>query len=317
MSQTILTDLMPVFFGQAEATKISAFVDANLIAFQRNVPSELWHYTDANGLLGIIKSRAIWTTQVSCLNDRSEHRLLNALTLSGIRNFAIENRDDRLNTLLRVAEQGLGQADFDTAPHFVCSFTEAADDLGQWRGYGGGENGFAIGFWTIDLMAAASRRAQSGMLPLSYDKEIHANVVRNIISCAQNLYIDGLTKPNIDPTRWAWELVTHFSERLDIFACLIKDPAFSAEREHRLLTLLNEQDYTNLEFKPKRSLLSRHLPVSLATPRHDGRLPISRICIGPSASPRISQLSVEALLRQQGYPSNVTVELSRVPYRIP
>ena len=35
----------------------------------RPLPDELWHYTDANGLIAILHSQKLWSTQVTCLND--------------------------------------------------------------------------------------------------------------------------------------------------------------------------------------------------------------------------------------------------------
>ncbi|MDP3013182.1 MAG: hypothetical protein Q8M92_02985, partial [Candidatus Subteraquimicrobiales bacterium] len=44
---------------------------ANLIS--KNPPKIVYHYTDINGLLGIIDSGCIWATHVSRLNDSSEY----------------------------------------------------------------------------------------------------------------------------------------------------------------------------------------------------------------------------------------------------
>jgi hypothetical protein len=44
---------------------------ANLIS--KNPPQIVYHYTDINGLLGIIESDCIWATHVSRLNDSSEY----------------------------------------------------------------------------------------------------------------------------------------------------------------------------------------------------------------------------------------------------
>ena len=40
--------------------------------FARALPDEIWHYTTADGLIGILKSGQIWSTQVACLNDTLE-----------------------------------------------------------------------------------------------------------------------------------------------------------------------------------------------------------------------------------------------------
>ena len=40
--------------------------------FTANLPTSLFHYTDAGGFLGILSTRSIWATDSSCLNDRQE-----------------------------------------------------------------------------------------------------------------------------------------------------------------------------------------------------------------------------------------------------
>src|SRR5258708_287861 len=39
-----------------------------------SIPDELFHYTDAKGLLGIIQDKSIWASSVYYLNDASEVR---------------------------------------------------------------------------------------------------------------------------------------------------------------------------------------------------------------------------------------------------
>jgi hypothetical protein len=43
-----------------------------LLAYQKE--GSIYNYTDANGLLGIIKTQELWTTHTGFLNDRSEIR---------------------------------------------------------------------------------------------------------------------------------------------------------------------------------------------------------------------------------------------------
>jgi hypothetical protein len=104
---------------------------------------------------------------------------------------------------------------------------------------------------------------------------------------------------------------------LDIFASTTKHPAFQGEKERRIVAPLQLGEHDQLEFRQKRTLLARHLPIDLTTVV-DGsrRLPVSRICIGPSPAQRVTQVSVSDLLLKYGY-GGIPVELSAVPYRVP
>ena len=121
--------------------------------------------------------------------------------------------------------------------------------------------------------------------------------------------------PHIE--RWVREFFFAFASELDIFASIIKHPKFCAEKEHRITTSLQPGDYTQLEFRQKRTLLARHLPISLTVKENtQKRLPITRIYVGPGPNQRVSQVSVGDLLMKCGY-NDIRVELSKVPYRVP
>jgi hypothetical protein len=105
---------------------------------------------------------------------------------------------------------------------------------------------------------------------------------------------------------------------LDILACVIKHPKFSGEVERRITTLLQMGELKVLEFRQKRTLLARHLPLNL-TLAVDGvrrRLPITRVYVGPGPSQQISKISVSDLLVKSGY-DGIPVEISKVSYRMP
>jgi hypothetical protein len=51
----------------------------------RVLPEELWHYTDATGLIAILQSKKIWATQVTCLNDTLEQRYFGDLVHAAVK----------------------------------------------------------------------------------------------------------------------------------------------------------------------------------------------------------------------------------------
>lgn len=101
------------------------------------VPSVLSHYTDLNGALGMLDSRTFWLTNFRYLNDFTEisqflHRCL--MTLEGSKPFrSAESQrwDASLSNLF-----GALLNNFELRI-FVVSFSEKADQLSQWRAYGG------------------------------------------------------------------------------------------------------------------------------------------------------------------------------------
>ena len=285
-------------------------------AFGRDLPAELWHYTDASGLVGILKSGQIWATQVSCLNDTLEQRHFGNLVHDAVKAHRRQNPDPLFEPLYRAADDLLENRDFTTDGQFAACFSEAEDDLGQWRGYGGGECGYAIGFKSQGILDALKRRPGALLLPMGYADSIHSFIVTDVLRLAEIYFRNGLTR-SLPPDAWAQEFVAAFGYELNIIAAVVKHPKFAGEAERRIATLLQVDEYDQLIFRQKRTLLARHLPLNLATDI-DGarRLPITRIYVGPGPAQQVSKISVGDLLMQCRY-QNISVELSRVPYRVP
>jgi hypothetical protein len=290
----------------------------HLRQYGRPIVAEVWHYTTADGLMAILKSGKIFSTQVTCLNDNLEQRYFGDLVHEAVKQQIIQNTDSNVDVLLRLADKMLGERDFSTAWHFVACFSEVEDDLGQWRGYGGGECGYAIGFRSDGLLEALKARPSALFLPMHYTGSAQQFVVNDVLRMAQTYFLDGINKCGFtDIDRWAREFLMAFAIEMDIFASMTKHPKFSSEMERRITTSLQTGENKDLEFRQKRTLLARHLPIDLTVDAGGERkLPITSIYIGPGPAKRVSQVSVGDLLLKHGY-AGVPVKLSAVPYRIP
>jgi len=305
------------YVRQEDLEEYRRFCRHHLPAFSRPMPGELWHYTTAQGLIGILESGKIWSTQVACLNDTLEQRYFGNLVHTTVKEMRARNTDPNLTELLRIADDVLTLRDFSSAGHFVACFSEVEDDLGQWRGYGGGECGYAIGFRSDGILQSAGRREGAIVLPMNYNEHTHNSIVNHVVRMGMQYFLHGLQRRVPDPNVWAEKFLEAFSIEMDIFACLIKHPKFASEAERRITTFLNPGEHMQLKFTQKRTLLARHLPLDLSLPTEDKpRLPITRIYIGPSPSQHVSRISVGDLLLKCGY-EGVTVELSKAPYRVP
>jgi hypothetical protein len=305
------------YVREADKVEYRKFCMHHIQVFARPLVPEVWHYTNADGLIGILKSGQIWSTQVACLNDSLEQRYFGDIVHRLVKEKRAQNRDPNLDVLLGVVDEALSQRDFSAAWHFVACFSEVEDDLSQWRGYGGGECGYAIGFRSDGVLEAIKARPACLFLPMSYDDAKHQFLAADVMRMAEQYFLAGLARGLTDVPRWAKEFAMAFAMELDIFASLIKHPKFEAEKERRIVTGLQPTDYTMLEFRQKRTLLARHLPLSLTT-SVDGkmRLPLTRIYVGPGPAQQVTRISVGDLLKKFGY-EGLPVQMSKVPYRVP
>jgi hypothetical protein len=112
-----------------------------------NFPDVLWHYTDAGGLLGIVRDGYLRATQLSFMNDAKEYMHGNELLLGEVQTASRQAFGDPLqHKLLADMESMLKLTSPETAwPYFVACFSAKRNSLNQWRAYGRGEGGFSIG----------------------------------------------------------------------------------------------------------------------------------------------------------------------------
>jgi hypothetical protein len=98
--------------------------DSLIARFGRLVPDELWHYTTADGLIGILKSGHIWSTQVACLNDTLEQLYFGNLVHDAVKIRRAQNTNTDLEPLYRMADLGLATREFSAHGQFVACFSE-------------------------------------------------------------------------------------------------------------------------------------------------------------------------------------------------
>ncbi|MGB9154438.1 MAG: hypothetical protein WCD70_15285 [Alphaproteobacteria bacterium] len=174
-----------------------------------------------------------------------------------------------------------------------------------------------IGFKPEDILEAIKNRPNTLLLPMNYDEQKQKFLVDDVLRIAEIYFLNGLKRGLTDIEKWAKDFLAAFALELDIFACIIKHPKFLGEAERRITTLLKPDEHPYLEFRQKRTLLARHLPIDLTVISGEKKLlPITRIYIGPGPSQQVSRISVGDLLLKYGY-NGLTVELSKAPYRVP
>lgn len=134
-----------------------------------SLPDQLWHYTDAAGLLGILTNveekpdpnvvgsgsykPVLWATAAQFLNDRRELTHGLDLMLDYLREWGgrglFQSNPAAETFISKVCDAIQSIIDREYPDYLHCctvSFSEDPDMLSQWRAYGQGTGGFAIGF---------------------------------------------------------------------------------------------------------------------------------------------------------------------------
>lgn len=276
----------------------------------------IWHYTTGNGLLGIIESGTLYASQVACLNDSSEIRyggwlyrqalvdLLAQEQLSPEESDFIDGQIKR-NTEALVSRPNVSDS-------FVTCFSTERDDLSQWRAYGGGENGYAIGF-----MAGFLFRPDSLLTRVNYDRELHLLMAKRSAEATLTFFREGLVaRKGEERLVWGQEFQEAWGPLLARLAPMVKDQGFKSENEVRIIRQFQVDEKGRLTFRQRQSVMAMYLELeySLPTPSDPKLMPITEIIVGPSRHKDVSALTVAVLLNKMGY-TQVPVYQSVIPYQ--
>jgi hypothetical protein len=270
-------------------------------------------------LPGIVQSATIHATQVASLNDKNETKYATDLFKNSIEKLIEEKKEDItartfLQRVLEFVREDPIQPTHGTSKFFVACFSGEQDDLAQWDRYGK-KNGYAIGFYARGLW----REPTSMLYKVIYDRALQEKVSKELADATLTFYQEGLRDDRLqDPERWATEFFLAWDEWVYKLAPVAKDVKCRTENEFRLVHELKGEEFSQVRFQQKETMLARYLP--LATPSWVNRraplLPIAKVMIGPGNHPAFTKVSVSLLLDQMGY-FNVPVEITQVALQRP
>ncbi len=262
----------------------------------------LYHYTTAEGLIGIVTNREIWCTSILCMNDPSEFReglTLAAQHLSRLKEDGTSTGEityELADTLARLARPSLT-----TIRTFVCSFSEDPDSLAQWRAYCP-HGGYAIGF-PFETFAALYDNHEAALVQCIYDdKEKRALIKKRVTTGRRNNWND----------QSEYMLVTE--------SLRFKHVAFSQEKEWRLIhSPLDRNKYHDGLFKKYcfRSHNGRVVPYAKVKLPDDTTWAKVKVVVGPCPASETDEslAAVRCLLGHIGPADKGNVTLSDKPYR--
>lgn len=268
---------------------------ANLIS--KNPPQIVYHYTDTNGLLGMLESGCVWGTHVSRLNDSSEYHL----GLEMVSDLVLKNMPISSRPLIEKALAKLQKVDT-----YIACYSTAHDLLSQWRAYSEASGGYCLGFATEEMVTVDDK------LPLLEQVIYQKNTAESVLGKLLQEIDDFFTKNTFGEVEVGF-ILGMLQATLNNVACIIKHYKFEEEREFRHIY---QPGATSLKLEAK----FRHGSFGL-TPYveihflKEKRLPLKTVTIGPSKNFALEHTSLRALLSKHGY-EDVEILYSEIPLRI-
>ncbi|MGZ9713886.1 DUF2971 domain-containing protein [Glaciimonas sp. GNP009] len=287
----------------------------------------IYHYTSLDGFRGIIESEDMWLTESDFLNDASE--IIHGMQLSQEIFESLQIDSEPIRSLLN----DVIRAPIDQRPRInIGCFSNARNNLGQWRGYGG-DVGISIGFKAKDLMKGfgypdctlgnvlydeAKKRSLIKTFFLFYVEAYRRDSKRKVKIIRRDLtHIDHLPI-----TGWEGGINSIYFELIT----LCKHSDFVDEHEVRLFYAEHPDtlEAANLSpaktrFRKTNGFLAPY--TTIEDIRNSGesaiekeRLPIYEVMVGPGPRADLAAISVRRFLDNQGY-REIPVTTSTSSYR--
>ena len=153
----------------------------------------LYHYTNIEGLYGILSTNCLWASNINYINDSTEYSYGIGL-LNDVLNRTINNIQD--DTLKKYLSHIDGVMYFKKQSTYCISFCENKDLLSQWRGYTAGNTGVSIGFSNQEFAFSRNEKLIYKIKPsrVIYGKQKGTEVLEKLImkmdSFLVNEYLD-------------------------------------------------------------------------------------------------------------------------------
>lgn len=231
---------------------------------QTSPPKNLFHYTSTNGLIGIISNKTIWATHTEFLNDKKE--IIQAInqTKNAIENIRRkESFTSEEKMLLDEMHSRVGSA---ARRIYVCSFSELADSLPQWRAYGDSGVCYAIGFPSCHLQNVAEEQSFK-LVKCIYDHSLQYRICSEIVWYYITEFRNAFSA-NSDYEKLINDIVWKFYQNIARIGGVMKHPAFKEEQEWRIISGVIEETRGAVSFRAGKEGLVPHYNFNLVSDKY-------------------------------------------------
>lgn len=320
-------------FPPTKASRLKVLHDSIVkgwLEYHTSIPEVLYHYTTAEGLIGILSSSSMWMTNLRYMNDLSELQYAREL-IAGV----IETKNEEYNSnpvqmeFFRRIRNTFSPFE-GGAEVFATCFCEGGNLLSQWRAYGGKGGGYAIGIDFFHLLRFLSRKCFLRKViyePIEQSRII-AGVIDSICSLLGELTAGQAVK-EADSDNTLPQFCQFTNNILVEYFFSFKHPEFIEEKEWRLVFVCSgnpvmdrESDFVDLKFRSFGGNVIPFYEISFAdavkaSMQDDYGLafPIRELIVGPTVNPELNKQSVATLLTKINPDHFPIIKASGIPLR--
>ncbi len=271
-------------------------------------PETLWHYTDANGLFGIMASGQLRFGDARFLNDRTE------------RLYGVNVRKQILKEAKAVGDPHGLVAGVDAALDYfgddrlyLCSFSATKESISQWQRYGADGAGYCLGFdaGRLDTILKADNIRR---LPIIYDPEVQRTMLRRSLSNAVEQYEDWVARMPEQEHKLHWIDAAVASDEIDQVEMQFKNRFFEDEAEWRYFVRVDTDRPATNDLAEQFAARGAYIKPFVMFPKQNNsslQLPLTHVVCGPKLDWELAETTVKRFLAScdNGF---VTVERSQL-----
>lgn len=251
---------------------------------------DLHHYTDVNGLTGIIQRRALWATDIGFLNDSQE-------MLAGI--DLIRRKCAFISTIEIPNEpvQNAIRRFYDKIPEFVknnltkrntyiISFSKAGDNLRQWMSYCPKNSGYSIEFDPQKVLIDGNMEREKKVVSRLEEVDYHETKINEILAMKEIMSFTDAEPINIE------RAMINLANKLFFHGCAVKPKEFYDEQETRLVIQSTLEKTHDVNFRTRAGVIIPYFEYPI---RHSW---IKEITIGPNINMSLARKGLETFLEK-------------------
>ncbi|MBI1280743.1 MAG: DUF2971 domain-containing protein [Anaerolineaceae bacterium] len=267
----------------------------------------LFHYTNLDGLHGILSNHDLWLSHAKYLNDEAETTLGYEMAREIIEQKRSTAKISGKIDYLEILKQRLSEEN--STAVYICCFCQEDNLLSQWRGYGANGTGVSIKFNPIEFDYATGPDSPAGTLMrlwrVSYKEQEQRKILNKAIDYAFSHF------------QTLEDRVRHAREYIEFFIPTFKSSDFREEKEYRLIFTPSPEYDVHCKFRIARGMLIPYYSLKQVTSQlrgFDYQIPITGICVGPNPNKLLNVESIKMLLAHENY-QHIEVGFSGTKYR--
>ncbi len=283
--------------------KLDALPDRDEITVSGS--DSVFHYSSANGLLGIVSSNSLQLSNLKYLNDPNEIEYSKGLFFEILEatKFPL---DEKSNKIIRESfiEDICKYIDYLSDRLFIFSTSLDKDSLHLWNYYGKND-GYSIEFqvdtlidcFLNNLLALDKQKEEDGIIKYSvflgkviYNKEVQIDILKQYINLITQIIVIGIKYSKLNE---ALEYLKKYRFFLLTIMLNMKESFHSIESEYRVC-IVPDKKYVNIKYKNKDGLIIPYISINKSI------LPIKAIGIGPKIKDLIAFNGIHNMVKNLG-----------------